>query len=81
MPDQPTLHRRRWRFYRTVSGNEPVRDFLLRLSRDDRAEVAAAMKETEITGMATARHLRGEIYEVRANGATQNFRILFATQG
>ena len=30
---------------------------------------------------ATARHLRGEIYEVRADGDRQAFRILFAAEG
>jgi phage-related protein len=81
VPDQPKPRRRRWRFYRTASGHEPVKDFLLQLSQDDRVEVAAAMKEVEVIGLGAARHLRGDIYEVRTSGVTQNFRILFATQG
>lgn len=32
-------------------------------------------------GLAVARHLRGEIYEVRADGDRQSFRILFAPEG
>ena len=81
MPDLPGQHKRRWRFYHTASGHEPVREFLLQLTLADRAEIAAAMKEVEVKGLGSARHVRNDIYEVRANGATQTFRILFATEG
>ena len=39
------------------------------------------MKDVAQTGLVAARHLRGEIYEVRADGDRQAFRILFATEG
>lgn len=81
MPDQNGQHKRRWRFYRTASGHEPVRAFLLQLSVADQVEIAAAMKDVEVAGLSAARHIRADIYEVRANGATQSFRILFATEG
>lgn len=81
MPDEPSQRKRRWRFYRTGSGQEPVREFLLRLSLGDKAEVVAAMKEVEIVGLTAARHVRADIYEVRASGATQSYRLLFATEG
>lgn len=29
----------------------------------------------------SARHLRGDVYEVRADAATRSFRVLFATEG
>ncbi len=80
MPDEPS-RKRRWRFYRTESGQEPVREFLPRLSLGDKAEVAAAMKDVEIVGLTAVRHVRADIYEVRADGATQSFRLLFATEG
>lgn len=32
-------------------------------------------------GMSAARHLRGDIYEVRAIGRTGSYRILFALEG
>lgn len=51
------------------------------LSDDDAAAVVAAMKDVAQAGLAAARHLRGEIYEVRADGDRQAFRILFATEG
>jgi len=78
MPDR---HKRRWRPYKTASGNAPVRDFLRKLSDEDVAEIAAAMKLIADEGLIAARHLREDIYEVRANGATQSFRILFAPEG
>lgn len=81
MPDQPGPHKRRWRQYKTASGNEPVREFLFQLSSADRAEVAVAMKEVDDEGLIAARHLRGDLYEVRADGQTQSFRILFAAEG
>ncbi len=51
------------------------------LSDEDRAEVATAMAEVRLEGLSAARHLRGDIYEVRATGAQEEFRILFATEG
>jgi phage-related protein len=39
------------------------------------------MKEVAVAGMSTARHLRGDIYEVRALAGTRSFRLLFAAQG
>lgn len=81
MPERPGKHKRRWRQYRTAGGNEPVREFLRRLSDEDVAEIVAAMKEVESEGLSGARHLRGDIYEVRAEGHTQSYRILFAPEG
>lgn len=51
------------------------------LSDTDAAAVVAAMKDVQQTGLPAARHLRGEIYEVRADGDRQTFRILFAPEG
>ncbi len=39
------------------------------------------MKDVRDHGLVVARHLRGEIYEVRASGVEEEFRILFATEG
>jgi phage-related protein len=75
--------RRRWRFYRTAGGAAPVRDFLAQtaLPTDDRDEILAAMKDVQVNGLPVARHLRGDIYEVRATGAHASYRVLFATEG
>jgi len=58
-----------------------VRDFLLALPDIDRAEMVAAMDEVAELGMTLARHLRGDIYEVRAVSGQRAFRILFAEEG
>ena len=73
--------RRRWRFYETPAGRKPVRDFLDGLSGDDLAAVLAAMRDVAHNGLAAARHLRGDIHEVREDGDRQTFRILFAAEG
>lgn len=73
--------RRRWRDYRTTAGRRPVAEFVRALTDPDAAAVAAAMKEVALEGLAAARHVRGEIYEVRADGDRVTYRILFSTEG
>ena len=72
---------RRWRFYATSSGRSAVRDFLDELSDSEAAQVVAAMRVVVELGLVEARHLRGEIYEVRASIGGQAFRVLFANEG
>lgn len=72
---------RRWRDYTTAAGRRPVRDFIRDLSDTDAASVLAAMKEVALEGVHVARHLRGEIYEVRADGDRATCRVLFASEG
>jgi phage-related protein len=71
----------RWRDYRTRAGNRPVRDFISALSDEDAAEILAAMAEVKEEGLRAARHLRGEIFEVRADGANVSYRVLFSAEG
>lgn len=61
----------------------PVRDFLTKsaLPVSDRDEILAAMKDVQLNGLSVARHVRGDIYEVRASGARAAYRVLFATEG
>jgi phage-related protein len=75
--------KRRWRFYTTAAGRSPVRDFLTaaRLSSDDRDEILAAMKDVQANGLPIARHLSGDVYEVRADGRQATYRVLFAAEG
>ena len=47
----------------------------------DAAEVLAAMKDVARNGLAVAEHLRGDIFEVKADGHRQTFRVLFAAEG
>ena len=42
--------------------------------------MVAAMKEVAENGLASARHLRGDIYEVRADADRRSFRVLFAQE-
>lgn len=39
------------------------------------------MKDVRVNGTKVARHLRGDIYEVRAFAKDRGYRILFAEQG
>ena len=77
----PEVQRRRWRDYSSPSGRRPVREFFADLSDTDTAAIVAAMKEVAMEGLSAARHLRGEIYEVRADGDRAAYRVLFAPQG
>lgn len=71
----------RWRDYRTASGRRPIKEFLDHLDDEDLASVVAAMKDVRRQGLQAARHLDGEIYEVRADGKGVIYRVLFAPQG
>jgi phage-related protein len=80
MPPTRSL-RRRWRFYATPAGRQPVKDLIASLSDADAAALAAAMLDVRENGLVAARHLRGEIYEVRAEAASASYRLLFAEEG
>jgi phage-related protein len=73
--------KRRWRDYRTGAGRRPIKEFLDKLSDEDAAEVVAAMDDVERWGVTAAKHVEGEIYEVKAEGDRQTFRVLFAQEG
>ena len=73
--------KRRWRDYQTANGRRPVKAFLDALSDADAAEIVAVMKEVQTRGLEVAQHLRGDIYEVKADGDRQSFRVLFAQEG
>jgi phage-related protein len=74
-------HRRQWRDYRTAAGGRPVKKYLMDLTSNERAEIVAAMKEVQRDGIRAAKHLRGDVYEVKADTADKFFRVLFATEG
>ena len=71
---------RQWRMYATAAGTKPVRKFIDDLSDENAAVVIDEMRAVART-IARASHLRGDIYEVRAFGASEGFRILFAKEG
>lgn len=80
-PERAQHRRRRWRDYRTAAGNRPVWEFLETLTDEEVAEIVAAMKEVSSLGLVVARHLRGELYEIRADGAVRSFRLIFTVEG
>jgi phage-related protein len=73
-------HGRRWRDYQTESGTRPIRDFLLALPDEDRAMILEEMENVRKYGRSVARHLRKDIYEVRATYNKKAYRILFACE-
>ena len=78
---EKSTHRRQWRDYRTQAGRRPVKEFLDGLSDTDAAAVAAGMKDVLENGTKAARHVRGDIFEVRADADRVIYRILFAAEG
>jgi phage-related protein len=58
-----------------------VKAFFNALTDEEAAAVVAGMKEVVRAGLPAAKHLRGDIYEVRADAATRSFRLLFAAEG
>ncbi len=74
--------RQRWRDYRTAGGARPVADFIASRTLLDRVEIAAAMRDVRDNGVrATARHLRGPLFEVRGNGLDASYRLIFSREG
>jgi phage-related protein len=72
---------RRWRDYRTPAGRSPVKDFIDGLTDNDAAAVLAGMSEVRDKGLMAARHLDGDIWEVRVDGYRVVYRVLFAEEG
>jgi phage-related protein len=74
-------YRRQWRDYRTPGGARPTKDFFAKLNDEEAAVLVAGMRDVRDRGTTAARHLRGDIYEVRADAATRSFRLLFSCEG
>jgi phage-related protein len=81
MCGQQSGHKRQWRDYQTASGARQIKDFLLALPDEDRAAVLEEMEYVREHGTSVARHVRQDIYEVRATYDTKAYRILFACEG
>lgn len=79
----PGGFRRQWRFYRTATGREPVREFLDGLSEEDVSSIAAAMLEVRVRGRAhhDVNHLRGDIWQIEVDGRNAIYRLAFAEEG
>lgn len=71
-------------FYATAAGNEPVRAWLLELSRDDRRAVGFDIKTAQYgwpLGMPLIRKLEPGLWEVRSHIAAGIARVLFTVDG
>ncbi len=55
-------------------GRGHVANFIRAQGVDDRIRIYAAMHDVARHSLVAARHLRGDIYEVRAEGQNQAFR-------
>ncbi|HUP68614.1 MAG TPA: type II toxin-antitoxin system RelE/ParE family toxin [Acidimicrobiales bacterium] len=70
-----------WRYYRTSAGSSPVGEFLESLPVADRRVVRLAMSLVRREGVAAARHLRGDLYEVRVTTRGVAYRVMFVLEG
>jgi phage-related protein len=75
--------KRRWRDYRTASGQRPVKTFLMSLPDEQRAAIADAMALVREKGERAggARKLRNRIWEVRVDQGDVVHRVTFASLG
>ena len=74
-------------FFKTERGNEPVREWILDLTPEDRKQIGEDLKVVELgwpIGMPVCRHLNGfpGLYEVRSNISDGRIaRVLFVIEG
>lgn len=67
-------------FFRTSTGNEPVREWLLSLTKEEKRLIGEDIKTVQYRwplGMPLVRHLRDQVYEVRTRLPTRIARTLF----
>src|SRR5438876_11266205 len=80
MSSEPSEYERQWRDYRTENGVRPVREFLFSLPDEDRATILEEMEYVREHGRSVARHLRKDMYEIRATYNNKIYGILFACE-
>jgi phage-related protein len=70
-------------FYKSLSRNEPVREWLKELSLQDKKIIGEDIKTVQFgwpLGMPLVRKLESELWEVRSNTSTGIARVLFTAQ-
>jgi hypothetical protein len=72
-----TPYRWNWRRYHTPSGGDPVGEYLRDLPAEDRRALTDAMRLIRESGVRGSRHLRGDLYEGRAQTAGAHYRLIF----
>ena len=71
-------------FYKTEAGNEPVREWLKSLPREDRKAIGEDIKTAQYgwpLGMPLIRKMERGLWEVRSNISTGIARVIFAVIG
>ena len=71
-------------FFRTRTGNEPVRDWLKGLAKDEKKAIGEDVAYVQFKwpiGKPRVDHLRGAVWEVRPSLDTRIARTLFAVEG
>jgi phage-related protein len=71
-------------FFRTAAGNEPVREWLTGLTKEERRTIGSDIAYVQYKwpiGKPNVDHLRGDIWEVRSRLSTRIARVLFAVDG
>jgi len=71
-------------FYKTDTGNEPVRDWLLTLQQDERKTIGEDIKTVQFgwpIGMPIARKAEKDLWEVRSKLQNKIARVLFTVEG
>jgi phage-related protein len=71
-------------FFETPGGNQPVRDFILGLTKEDRREVGADIKAVQRgfpMGLPLVRKERPDIWEIRSKIKDGICRVLFTIRG
>lgn len=70
-------------FYRSASGNEPVREWLKGLEKTDRQTIGEDIAYVQYKwpiGKPRVDHLRGSLWEVRSKIGNRIARVLFAVE-
>lgn len=71
-------------FYRTETGNEPVRDWLKELSREDKRKIGEDIKTAQLgwpLGMPLIRKIQKDLWEVRTTLDSGIARVFFTVDG
>lgn len=71
-------------FYRTEAGNEPVRDWLKELPRDDKRIIGEDIKTAQLgwpLGMPLIRKMEKNLWEVRSSLSDGIARVFFTVDG
>ena len=71
-------------FYRAESGNEPVREWLKELSREDKRKIGEDIKTAQLgwpLGMPLIRKIQKDLWEVRTTLDSGIARVFFTVDG